>query len=130
MKAFLVTASSLCFCGILLCFLAYATNRLPGVPVVTSSQQVESSQVALNPDEIGVPPAMEEDPLCSPCVERIDFVLKMVQGWEEDQHSGSETASLNGHVHEPPTAEGIGAREWEWRKSPVPSESGQESSTQ
>ena len=75
MKAFLVTLSSLCFCAILLCFLAYTTDRLPGVPVVTSSQQVEVSQVALNPDEVGVPPTMEEDLLCSPCVERMAFIL-------------------------------------------------------
>ena len=90
MKTFLVSTSSLCFCGILLCFFAYATNRLPGV---TLSQQVEISQVVLNPNETGVPPTMESDPLCSPCVERIAFVLEMVQEWEDDQHSRLETAT-------------------------------------
>lgn len=93
MKVFLVTVSSLCFCGILLCFLAYATDRLPGVPVVTSSQQSEISQIALNPDGTGVPPTTEEDLLCAPCVERIAFVLEMVQEWEDDPHSGLEATS-------------------------------------
>jgi hypothetical protein len=170
MKAFLIAVSLLCFCGILLCFWAYATNRLPGVPVVTSSQQVQISQVALNPDEIGVPPTMEADPLCSPCVEQMAFVLEIVQEWEEDQNSRLETTSPEGvHVHKPPTVESIEARDWdglsleqrerakrlfdqygteeglrrfremdpkaarrferERRKSPVPSESGEEPST-
>ena len=87
MKTFLVSTSSLCFCGILLCFFAYATNLLPGAHIVTSSQQVEISQVALNPDEAGTPPTMEADPLCSPCVERIAFVLEMAQEWEDDSYS-------------------------------------------
>ena len=80
MKAFLVTVSTLCVSGILLSFLAYATGRLPGVPVVTSSPQIMISQTA-----------METDPLCSPCVERIALMLEMVQEWEDDQHRQLET---------------------------------------
>lgn len=93
MKAFLVSISLLCLFGILLCFFAYTTDRLPGKPIVTASQQVEISQVALNPDETGAPSRMEADPLCSPCVERIAFVLEMVQEWEEGQDDRLETAA-------------------------------------
>lgn len=94
MKAFLVTVSSLCFCAILFCFLAYATDRLRGGPAVTSSQPVEISQVDLNPDQIGVPSAMEEDLLCAPCVERIAFFIEMIeQEGEENQNSRLETAA-------------------------------------
>lgn len=95
-------------------FLAYAMDRLPGVPIVTSSKQVEISQVALNLDEIGAPPTMGADPLCSPCVERIDFVLEIVQEWEEDQNSRFETTLPKGvHVHKPPTVGSVEARGWE-----------------
>ena len=88
MKVFLVTASSLCLCGILHCFFGYTMDRLPGI---APSQQIEISQVALNPDVIRASSTMEADPLCSPCVERIAFVLEMVQEWEEDQDSRLET---------------------------------------
>ena len=68
MKVFLVMISSLCLCGILVCFWAYATNRLPGVPTVAAP---ETSVV--------------EDPLCSPCVERMASLLEMIeQEWEGD----------------------------------------------
>lgn len=74
MKAFLVTVSSLCLCGILLCFLAYVTGRLGGAPVVTSSQPVVISQTV-----------METDPLCSPCVENIAKMIEMMETeWEAD----------------------------------------------
>jgi hypothetical protein len=57
MKAFLVAVSSLCLCGILLCFMAYATGKFPSIPrvydmpkltqhtsVATMPQQVENYQ--------------------------------------------------------------------------------------
>ena len=104
MKAFLVSISSLCLCGILLCFFRYTMGRLPGI---TPSQQVETSQVALNPDEIGVLPPIEADPLCSPCVERIALMLEMIQEWEAEtaqfarvptSQSRSEATDKSGQV--------------------------------
>ena len=78
MKAFLVAVSSLCVCGILLCFFAYAMDRLPGLPVITTSQQIEILEVTSNPDKTRGPSTMGPDSLCSPCVERIAFVLEIV----------------------------------------------------
>ena len=71
MKTFLVTVSSICLCGVLFSFLAYATGRLPGIPVVTPSPQSGISQSA-----------MEVEELCSPCTERMALMLEMVQEWE------------------------------------------------
>ena len=72
MKAFLVAVSSLCLCGILLCFWAYATGQLPGAPIATSQKQVVISQTA-----------METDPLCSPCVENITKMIEIIEKeWE------------------------------------------------
>ena len=73
MKAFLVSVSVLCLCGILLCFFAYGTGRLPGVPVVIPSPQGGKSQAT-----------METDPLCSPCVEKMAMLVEMVQEWEAE----------------------------------------------
>ncbi len=89
MKAFLVTVSSLCFCGILLCFFAYATNRLP-MPktqhpvVLTIPQQIVTQK-----------PTMEEASPCSPCVERLASILEvMEQEWEGDRTSFLEESAL------------------------------------
>ena len=68
MKTFLVTVSSLCLCGILLCFWAYATDRLPGVSVAAMPQTT-----------------IEADPLCSPCVEKMTSILEIMESeWEVD----------------------------------------------
>ena len=83
MKAFLVVVSSLCLCGILLCFWSYATGKIPmpktkqPSPVATTPQQAETQKTTV-----------EDDPLCSPCVERMAMLLEMVQEWE------TETAQL------------------------------------
>ena len=70
MKTFLVAVSSFCLCGILLCFLAYATGNFP-IPKVTKLPSVP------------VPPqqatTVETDPLCSPCVERMASLLEMME---------------------------------------------------
>ena len=74
MKAFVIAVSSLCLCGILLSFLAYAMGRLPGAPIATSPKEVVISQTA-----------METDPLCSPCVENIAKMIEMMEiEWESD----------------------------------------------
>lgn len=80
MKAFIVTVSALCLCGLLLCFWAYATGNLPlsnttpQLPVPVSVQQATMA---------------EEDPLCSPCVEKMASILEMMEKeWE------AETAQL------------------------------------
>ncbi len=68
MKAFLVTVSPLCFCTILLCFLAYSTDRLPGAPIVATLQMPVAS-----------------DPQCSPCEERMASLLEMMEReWERE----------------------------------------------
>lgn len=88
MKAFLVTISSLCLCGILVCFWAYATGRLP------MSKATQHLAVAGIPQQVATQkPTVKKDLLCSPCVERIAFFMEMIeQEWEEDQNSRLETA--------------------------------------
>ena len=62
MKVFLTAVSSLCLCAIFLYFLVYATNQLPGIPVVT----VPETEVVA-------------DPLCSPCVEKMASILEIME---------------------------------------------------
>ena len=95
MKAFLIAVSSLCLYGILLCLLAYTTSQLPTpkttqhAVVATILQQGEDSRNGVETQK----PMMEEDLLCSPCVERIAFFVEMIeQEWEEDRDSRLETA--------------------------------------
>ena len=95
MKAFLFMVSSLCFCALLLCFLAYATGRLPTpkvtqhTPVAAIPQRVEGSRNGVGTQI----PTVEKDFLCSPCVERIALFMEMIeQEWEDDQDSRLETA--------------------------------------
>ena len=70
MKTFLVTVSSLCLCGILFCFWAYATGNFPmskttpPLPVVAS---VEPSTTR------------ETDSECSPCAERMAWLLDVME---------------------------------------------------
>ena len=76
MKAFLIVVSSLCLCGILLCFWAYATGNFPmskttqPLPVLASVEQSTTG---------------ETDPQCPPCVERMASLLEMMeQEWDVD----------------------------------------------
>ena len=76
MKAFLIVVSSLCLCGILLCFWAYATGHFPmskttqPLPVLASVEQSTTG---------------EADPQCPPCVERLASLLEvMEQEWDVD----------------------------------------------
>ena len=79
MKTFLVAVSSFCVCGILLCFLAYATGNFPFVPrIYDMPKPTQSQQVVMQP------PSVEIDPLCSPCVERMGLLMDMVQEWETE----------------------------------------------
>ena len=78
MKAFLVAVSSFCLCGILFCFWAYATGNFPmskttPPSVATTYQQAGTQNTTVS-----------EDPLCSPCVERMALLLEMVQEWETE----------------------------------------------
>lgn len=82
MKAFLVVVLSLCFCAVLLCFWAYATGNFPMSKTTPPSVATTSQQAGTQKTTV------EDDPLCSPCVERVAFVLEMVQEWE------TETAQL------------------------------------
>ncbi len=92
MKAVLGSVSSLCFCGILLCLLAYTTGNFPmpkttqDIPIATMPQQTETQKTAV-----------ETDPLCSPCVERMAFVMEMLQEWEaENTHWDGESVTQSG----------------------------------
>ena len=71
MKTFLVTVSSLCLCGILFCFWAYATGNF-STKTTTQKTLVEQATT------------VEEDPLCSIHVERMAMLLEMVQEWETE----------------------------------------------
>ena len=162
MKAFLVTVSSLCFCGILLCLLAYATDRLPSAPrVYDMPKATQPTVVAAIPQQVETQKTtVEEDSPCSPCVERMVSILGMMeQEWEGDLTSFLEQVAapldreargwkeLSQEQREEAkqwfdrygTEEGLrrfrdinpkAARqfEWEWRKPPVHSESGEEPS--
>ena len=76
MKAFLVAVLSLCLCGILLCFWAYATGKIP-VPNTTQIPPVPASVQRAAP--------VETDPLCSPCVEKMAKILDIMSTeWEAD----------------------------------------------
>ena len=160
MKAFLIVVSLLCFCGILLCLLAYATGQLPmpkttqHTAVATILQQGEDSRNEVESQK----PTMEENLLCSPCVERIAFFVEMIEReWEEDRDSRLEAAvapavqgwvGLSQEQREEAkqlfkrygTAEGLrrlretdpdaaAQFDWERREPPVPSKSGEGSST-
>ena len=94
MKAFLVTVSSLCLCGILLCFLAYATGNFPFVPRVYDRVfgvvKFDNSENLPKPTQLQQvvmqTPSIETDPLCSPCVERMVLLMETIkQEWEEKQ---------------------------------------------
>ena len=75
MKAFLVTVSSLCLCGILLCFFAYAKGIFP------SSKTTKDTPASISSQQAGTGAT---DPLCSPCAERTAMFLEMVQEWEAE----------------------------------------------
>ena len=107
MKAFLVTVSTLCVCGILLCFWAYATDRLPSAPrVYDMPKATQPTVVAAIPQQVETQKnTAEEDSPCSPCVERMASILGMIeQEWEGDLTSFLE------QVATPLTPE---ARGWE-----------------
>lgn len=54
MKVFLVAVSSLCLCGILLCFWAYATGNLSSVPrVYDMPKTTTDTQGATMPQQAG-----------------------------------------------------------------------------
>lgn len=76
MKAFLVAVSSLCLCGILLCFLAYATGNFPFVPTVYDIKKPTQAQKVV----------METSSAqCTPCVEKMAWLLEITETeWEAD----------------------------------------------
>ena len=82
MKAFLVTVSSLCLCGILLCFLAYVTGNFPFVPRTYDMPKPTQAQKGIMQTPSVV---VETDPLCSPCVEKMAKILDIMSTeWEAD----------------------------------------------
>lgn len=88
MKAFLVAVSLFCYCGILLCFLAYATERLP-MPKTTQHIDVG----AIPQQVVTQKSTMEDDSPCPPCVERMAAILEMTkQEWEGELTSFLEQA--------------------------------------
>ena len=88
MKAFLVAVSSLCLCGILLCFLAYTTGNFPFAPRVYDMPKPTQAQKGI----IQTPSVVvEADPLCSPCVEKMAKILDIMSTeWEADMTAFSE----------------------------------------
>lgn len=100
MKAFITTVASSCLCAMLLCFWAYATGNLPlsnttpQRPVPVSAEQATT---------------VEENPLCSPCVENMVEILEMM----EKEWGADMTAFLEQPANLPKPA----AREWDWLSS-------------
>ena len=70
MKVFLLTWGLFCFLVIAGLFIAYATDRLPGVPV---HQQVEMQ----TPTDEG----------CSPCEENLKRLKKAMERWERERNA-------------------------------------------
>ena len=83
MKVFLVAVSSLCLCGILLCFFAYATGNFPFVPrTYDMPKTIQPIPVSTFPQKSTT---VEDAPLCSPCVEKIASILEIMESeWETD----------------------------------------------
>lgn len=82
MKGFLVAVSSLCLCGILLCFLAYVTGNFPFVPRAYDMPKPTQAQKGIMQTPLVV---VETDPLCSPCVEKMAKILDIMSTeWEAD----------------------------------------------
>ena len=80
MKAFLVTVSTLCVCGILLCFWAYATGNFPFVPRVYDIKKLTQAQKVVMETS-----SVEPDAQCTPCVEKMASILEMIETeWEVD----------------------------------------------
>lgn len=80
MKAFLVTVSTLCVSGILLCFLAYATGNFPFVPTVYDIKKPTQAQKVVMETS-----SVETDAQCTPCVEKMASILEMIETeWEAD----------------------------------------------
>ena len=97
MKVFLVAVSSLCLCGILLCFWAYATGNLSSVPrVYDMPKTTTDTQGATMPQQAGTQKTtVEEDPLCSPCEENLKRLKKAREQWEGERNAQEAVAVFN-----------------------------------
>ena len=109
MKTFVVAVSSFCICVILLCLWAYGTGYYPFKPRVDAIPQTTLIRT--------VPPVAQQtvggttDPQCPPCIERMDFLLEMIERggeWEAD------TASV---VEPPQTLGERNTQRWVWNRS-------------
>ena len=111
MKMFLVAVSSLCLCGILLCFLAYVTGNFP---MLKATQDTTSTAITYQGENSRNRVAMqaltrEADLLCSPCAEQMALLLDMME-----QEWGGDTITF----FEPPTIPSkTTARGWVWLSS-------------
>ena len=80
MKAFLVAVSSLCLCGMLLCFLAYTTGNYPFALRFYDMPKPTQKGIMQTPSVV-----VETVPLCSPCVEKMAKILDIMSTeWEAD----------------------------------------------
>lgn len=86
MKVFLITWGSFCLVVIVGLFIAYAADKLPGVPV---PQQVGMEAKISGIGKVNNSRSSEEE--CSPCEENLKRLKEAREQWERERKAATDT---------------------------------------